>query len=80
MKSTPLPTLKARKSTARNLGAAAFASGRVRFPGGDCELAAMLHKSSLDDAKLSRENRAIMAAWLNGWDAANLAVPVASVE
>lgn len=80
MKSTKPTTLKSRKSIARDLGAAAFASGATRFPYSDPALKAMMHRDSLRDAKLARENIAIGMEWIRGWDGAMLATPVPSAE
>lgn len=55
----------ATKSEAADLGRAAHAAGRIRFPGADAALMALVNACP----SFSDERSALMAAWLRAYDA-----------
>lgn len=62
---------------AKELGAAAFAAGKMRVPAWDADLALLLPRGvGAATGEAFREWTAVAGAWLEAWDAANIAAPV----
>lgn len=57
------------KSEAADLGRAAHAAGRIRFPGGDAALMVLVNGC----APFAPERSTLMAAWLRAYDACVIA-------
>lgn len=67
-----MPTnTKERRETLEAAGRAAYAAGRMRAPGLDPALRGLLQGVP------GSAQTPLLAAWLRGWDAANLAAPLA---
>lgn len=62
-------TAATKKSEAADLGRAAHAAGRIRFPGGDAALMVLVNAC----APFSAERSVLMAAWLRAYDACVIA-------